>query len=270
MLTSNAGASKVHDKVARNTMLDVIRFVILNWWKRKCTFYVHVKEQKDEVNTQNQDQRIGAIHLRSDGLDPIENFSFNISSSEETKSDDTSSSSTSASNFDVTSVTSSQEEQKEILIASCASDDDIMNCQWLPPPQKLRRQFSTGDIILSGLYQLTPSRSFSTNSVVSIDSLNASMCWDSGDDTSDNIIPNIGEYTQEPFRFLSSATSTTDDTQTNSDADHNQYFFVQHMKFLRNQTRPHHFREHSLPQRSTRNLTDPSLSDISTSKHKYK
>jgi hypothetical protein len=224
-------------------MLAVLRLAILNWWKRRCTSYIHVTEEKHDLSP-NQDYRIGVMQLYADGTDPREDFSFNVSS-EDTRSYDSSSSVTSASHFDVSSITSSQEGQNDMLISACASDDDIMDCQWIPPPQKIRRQYSTGDIQLTAPYALTPSRSLSINSIVSIDSLDASKCWDSADGVNDNVVADLCVYAQESFRFLSSTTSTTDDTQTISDCDHNQYFFIQHMKFLRNQTRPQRFREHS-------------------------
>lgn len=226
-------------------MIALLRLAILNWWKRRCTFYIHVEEQKDE-ETLDQEYRIGVLKLCSDGCGFIDDCSINLSS-EETRSDDCSSSAASSSHFDVASISSSQEGRQEILIPSCPSDDEIMNCRWVPPtpPQRIRRQFSTSDIILTRPYPLTPCRSFSTSSVVSIDSLNTSICWNSGDEANANVMTDFGVpvYAQEPFRFLASSTSTTDDTQTNSDSDVYQYFFIQHMNFLRNQTRPRLFQQ---------------------------
>ena len=232
-------------------MISLLRLAILNWWKRRCTFYINVEEQKDEVSL-NPEYRIGVLKLCADGSDYIEDCSFNVSS-EETGSDDCSSSAASSSHFDITLTSSSQEGRQKILVPNCPSDDEIMNCRWVPPPQRLRQQFSTDDIILTRPFPLTPCRSFSTSSVVSIDSLNTSSCWNSGDETCGNVATDFGIYAQEPFRFLSSSTSTTDDTQTNSDSDFYQYFFIQHMIFLRNQTRPRLFRQHTSTSRHTRN-----------------
>ena len=228
-------------------MLALLRLSILNWWKRRCAFYIHVQEANEEVSL-NHDYRIGVVKLYSDASAHVADCNINISS-DETGSCDCSSSATSSSHFDVTSVSSSQEGRLDILIPNCASDDEIMNCQWIPPTTRRQRQFSVDDIILTRPFPLTPCRSFSTSSVVSMDSLNASSCWNSGDEANGRVaITDFGVYAQEPFRFLSSSTSTTDDTLTNSDSDYYQYFFIQHVNFLRNQTRPRHFQEH----RSTR------------------
>lgn len=241
-------------------MIALLRLAILTWWKRRCTFYIHVEEQKDE-ETLNQEYRIGVLKLCADGCDIIENCSINISS-EETRSDDCSSSSTSSSYFDVASISSSQEGRRVILIPSCPSDDENLNYRWVPPPpppQRIRRQFSTSDIILTRPYPITSCRSFSSSSVASIDSLKTSICWNSGDEAHANVMTDFGVpvYAQEPFRFLASSTSTTDDTQTNSDSDVYQYFFIQHMNFLRNQTRPRLFQQQILTSRIERNLEVP-------------
>jgi hypothetical protein len=239
-------------------MIALLRLAILNWWKRKCTSYIHVEEQKDE-GALNQEYRIGVMKLSAEGSDYIEDCSIDVSA-EETGNDDCSSSAASSSHFDVTSISSSHEGRQETLIPDCPSDDEILDCQWVPPPQRIRRQFSTYDIILTRPVPFTPCRSFSTSSVVSIDSLNASSCWNSGDDASGNVVTDFGVYAQEPFRFLSSSTSTTEDTQTNSDSDYYQYFFFQHVNFLRNHTRPRLFQQNLSTSRHSRNRDVTKLS----------
>ena len=249
-------------------MLAVLRLAILNWWKRKCAFYIQVTEQKDDTRT-NHDYCVGVTRLYADESDERASFSLNISS-EGTRSYDSSSSVTSASHFDVSSLTSSQEGRNDNQIPVCASDDDIMDCQWIPLPKNIRRQLSNCDIILTAPYPLTSPRSYSTNSVVSIDSLNEFKCWDTADEANENGVSDFDRSAEEPLRFLSSATSTTDDTQTISDGDNTQYYFFQHMKFLRNQTQPQQFREQSLTQkRFIRNVKLSTYPGGSISKDAY-
>ncbi len=240
-------------------MFALWRLAVRNWWRRKRASYINVSEQKDEA-TANQDYRIGVSSLYEDETDLFEDTGSQPS--DETRSDD--------SHFDVTSETSSQEGRKsDMIMSSCASDDEIMNCQWAPPPQRMRRQFSTDDIILTRPFPLAPSRSFSTSSVVSIDSLITPNGWNSDNEGNACVVTDFGIYAQEPFRFLSSSTSTTDDTQTNSDSDYFQYFFMQHMNFLRNQTRPQRVREHTWIHRRNENFNVQNIENRSISNNNY-
>ena len=233
-------------------MFALWRLAVQNWWRRKRASYMNVSEQKDDT-TANQDYRIGVSNLYEDETDLLEDIGSQPS--DETRSED--------SYFDVTSETSSQDDRKtDMKISTCALDDDIMNCQWAPPSQRMRRQFSTDDIILTRPFPLAPCRSFSTSSVVSIDSLITPSGLNSDNEGNSCVVTDFGIYVQEPFRFLSSSTSTTDDTQTNSDSDYFQYFFIQHMDFLRNQTRPRRIRERTLSHRGP--STNMSVLNIET------
>jgi hypothetical protein len=238
-------------------MFAITRDAILRWWRKRFSFYIHVHEQEQKSSSRysdNDEYRIGGKKRHEANRTLDEKSMFNFSSQERNCHESVSSAS--SSHFDVTSISSLQENSSQIPIvctSSYNSDEDLMNRKW-PPPTRKRQFLSHDDIVLSRPFPFTHSRSFSTASVVSIDSLAAIEGWDP-DGPTINATTGYNVNAAESFRYLTSSTSTTDDhTQTYSWCDHHD-FFIQHMQFLRNQTRRVYVRDRPIKKIGTKHYS---------------
>jgi hypothetical protein len=249
--TTSTGSSK--------HLMTIIRQAIIGWWKRKRSFYVRLQQQKDSSSTGQQleldnDNRIGVMKLIVDWTVDDDDSSNDLNSNE--MRSDCSISSSSSSQFDVTSISSNNEplpsvEQQSPLLNplhySSSDDEDSHEVPVMTPvisQPKTCQQYVSQDVSLVQPFPFLTHQSYSAASIVSIDSISASNCWDL-DDSNDNSynVRTANVNGQEPYRFCSTSASTTDETDTNS-SNGQLDLFKQHVQFLENRTQPQQVREY--------------------------
>jgi hypothetical protein len=238
----------------RRDKLNLMRFALLRWWKKKRTFYIHVHPS----GYRNSPQAEGAKH-RVDGTTDDDSSVHCIVTKSNGRSGECSSSSSSSSYMDVTSISTGRDKLKDTIThtTDILNPNDDCTTSHHHRSNKNRREFppmnipTEDEVFLSRPFPFTPRQSVLSQSLQSLDSLTGG---DLSDSNEESFVPMHTKSSDSLSNFELSLNSTNI-TSAEKVQDQDQ-FFEEHVKFLRNQTQPQRVQELNLIQSKTNK--DPS------------